>query len=53
MHLWFAVIGVLIFFIFWLINKLSDAFERQERKLRAEVNYHWYEERDKAIDDDS
>lgn len=52
MLLWFALIGVGIIVFFWIVGKISDAFDRQERKMRADLEDHWYEERDKLINGD-
>jgi hypothetical protein len=49
MLLWFALLGLGIIVFFWLVGKLLDAFDRQDRKMRAELDSRWYEERDKAI----
>ena len=50
MLLWFALIGIGIIIIFWIVGKISDAFEEQDRKFYEDIEDRWYEERDKLID---
>jgi hypothetical protein len=49
MLFWFALIGAVIIVFFWFMGKMFDAFDRQDREARAELDSRWYEERDKLI----
>jgi hypothetical protein len=47
MIIWFIFIGIAIIVFFWVAGKMSDAFDRQERKFRADLEDRWYEEQEK------
>lgn len=50
MLLWFTLLGIGIIVFFWLIGKMLEAFDEQDRKFYTELEERWYEERDKLID---
>lgn len=51
MLLWFTLLAVGIIIFFWLLSKLLAAFDRQDRKIEAELNNRWYQEREKALEE--